>query len=89
MSIFLERKTTKTSKNSSIPPSQTRKDKTSKKQESSQSKGPKSNDDMFSEVKTTEEIKTAEVNFCTHCGQFFQDLSFGVSLNSGYLFFLI
>lgn len=68
ISIFLEKTTKKTSKNSSLPPSQTGKDNTSK-QKGSHSKGPDSSDEMFPDVRTVTEYETAEVNFCTHCGE--------------------
>lgn len=68
ISIFLEKATKKTSKNSSLPPSQTEKDQTSK-QRGSHSKGPNQNDETLPNVRTVEKVKKAEVNFCTHCGE--------------------
>ena len=67
ISIFLEKKVKKTSRNSSLPPSQSEKDKTST-QKGSNGKGPTQNDETFAQVKSTEVVKLAEVNFCTHCG---------------------
>lgn len=68
ITIFLEKTTPKTSKNSSIPSSQTKEDKTSTNTTTS-SKGTKQNNSSFSQVKTTTEIEKAKVNFCTHCGE--------------------
>lgn len=68
ISIFLEKSTRKTSRNSSLPPSQTGKDKTSKST-GSHGKGPAANDDMFPDVRTVTTYEKAEVNFCTHCSE--------------------
>jgi len=73
ITIFLEKTTKKNSKNSSLPPSQTGKDNTSTNKRSN-GKGPKQNGETFSQVKTTEKIKKAEVNFCTHCGEDLSDV---------------
>lgn len=73
ISIFMEKKTKKTSKNSSIPPSQSDKDNTStNKQSHSKGKPPKSG--QLPSVKTTVEIERSEVNFCTHCGEDLSDI---------------
>lgn len=72
ITVFLERKVKKTSRNSSLPPSQSEKDKTST-QKGSNGKGPTQNDETYSQVKTTETTKTAAVNFCTHCGEDLKD----------------
>ena len=67
ISIFLEKKTKKTSNNSSLPPPQSDKDTTST-QKGSNGKGPEQNDETFEQVKVTEKLKISKVNFCTHCG---------------------
>jgi len=69
ISIFLEKATTKNSKNSSIPPSQTKGLGSTSTNGKSHGKGRKQNSDVFDQVKVVEEIQTAEVNFCTHCGE--------------------
>ena len=58
ITIFLEKRTKKTSRNSSLPPSQSEKDKTST-QKGSNGKGPVQNDETYSQVKTTEVVKKA------------------------------
>lgn len=68
IAVFLEKTTKKNSKNSSIPPSQSDKDTTSKNT-TSNGKGKDQNNDIFSQVKTSTDIEKAEVNFCTHCGE--------------------
>ncbi len=68
ITIFLEKKTKKTSRNSSIPPSQSDKDTTST-QKGSNGKGQTQNVEVFDQVKMTEKTQVAEVNFCTHCGE--------------------
>ncbi len=74
ITIFLEKTTRKTSKNSSLPPSQSGKDNSSTNKRSN-GKGRKQNEETFSQVKTTEQIKTSEVNFCTHCGEDLKGIS--------------
>lgn len=74
LSIFLEKKTTKTSKNSSIPPSQTGKDESSTDQ-GSHSKGNKQNDGTVSNTRVNESVTVLSVAECDICGE---DLS-GVS----------
>lgn len=73
ISVFMEKTTKKTSKNSSIPPSQSDKDKTSTNRRS-HGKGTRQNKKQFPGVKTTTETKVAEVNFCTHCGEDLSDI---------------
>lgn len=74
ISIFLEKKTKKNSRNSSIPPSQTNKDETSSSSQGSNGKGKSQNDEPYSKVNVTEETNIAEVNYCTHCGEKISDV---------------
>ncbi len=68
ISIFMEKKTKKGPKNSSIPPSQSDKDKTSTNK-GGHSKGQQQKSGQMPSVTTSVEIEKSEVNFCTHCGQ--------------------
>ncbi len=65
LSVFLEKKTRKTSKNSSLPPSQTEKDETAKP--SSNRKGKKVNGEICNS-RTKETITIAKVATCNVCG---------------------
>jgi len=64
LSIFLEKKTKKSSKNSSMPPSQTEKDETSANQLGSKGKGKNENNDTADNTRTVETITTARVFTC-------------------------
>ena len=68
MAIFLEKKTKKTSKNSSIPPSQTEGDKSSLSK-GSKSQGNKESKETASNMRCKETVTVATVDFCEICGQ--------------------
>lgn len=68
LSIFLEKSTRKTSKNSSIPPSQTSKDETSVSNSVSNKKAQKVEGEV-SNTRTVETIHVAEVTTCNICGE--------------------
>jgi transposase len=67
MAVFMERRTSKNSNNSSIPPSQTSKDETTPP--GTNSKGPAQNSTRFSNTRTVETVHTAQVNRCGACGE--------------------
>lgn len=67
ISIFLEKVTPKSSKNSSLPPSQTNKDDTS--HTGSHSKGKKEDEHSFSNCRTKEKISISKVIECAACGE--------------------
>ena len=68
LAIFLEKKTTKTSKNSSKPSSQTDKDETTP-ESGSKSKGKKENKAAAYNTSTTETISVSTIAFCATCGE--------------------
>lgn len=74
MAVFMERKTKKDSKNSSIPSSQTQKDESSKITAGSKGKGPGQNGMQPSNTRTHTSVKTVKVTECATCGE---DLSDG------------
>jgi len=61
IAVFMEKKTKKNSKNSSIPPSQTHKDETTPSQTGSNGKGNKQNDNLFRNTRTVESVDIAKV----------------------------
>lgn len=67
LSIFLEKKTRKNSKNSSLPPSQTLKDETSLTHPESKGKGRKVSGKVGN-LRTKETITVAKANTCDTCG---------------------
>jgi transposase len=69
ISVFMEKKTKKTSKNSSLPSSQSDKDNTSTNIRNSHSKGKVQKSGQLPSVETTVKVEKSEVNFCTHCGE--------------------
>lgn len=69
MAIFLERKTKKDAKNSSIPPSQTDKDETSPSKVGSNNKGHNDNRKLADNTRTVEIVTIASVNACDSCGE--------------------
>ena len=73
LSIFLERKTKKTSNNSGKPPSQTEKDETSHTNKGSNGKGKREEDAIASNARTVETITTIEVKHCDQCGEFLEN----------------
>lgn len=68
ISIFLEKKTKKTSGNSSIPPSQTEKDETSPSNTGTNGKGKNESNNVASNTRTIVSTTIAEVNKCDVCG---------------------
>jgi len=68
LAIFLERTTKKTSKNSSIPPSQTDKDDTSVSKNGSREKGRKPRSPRVGNTRTKETVTIAAVSSCDNCG---------------------
>tara|TARA_B100000378_G_C18031738_1_gene407730 strand:- start:36 stop:1475 length:1440 start_codon:yes stop_codon:yes gene_type:complete len=68
ISIFLEKKTKKTSDNSSIPPSQTEKDETSPSNTGTNGKGKNESNDVASNTRTIVNTSVVEVNKCDVCG---------------------
>ncbi len=69
LSIFLERKTKKNSKNSSIPPSQTNKDESALGSQGSNSKGKNENNAIANNTRVNETITLIQVNTCNICGE--------------------
>ncbi|MGR9109061.1 MAG: IS66 family transposase [Gammaproteobacteria bacterium] len=67
MAVFMERRTSKNSRNSSIPPSQTCQDETAR--QGSHSKGPVHNGTRFANTRTAETVHIAEVDCCGTCGE--------------------
>jgi transposase len=67
MAVFMERRTSKNSANSSIPPSQTAKDETT--HPGTNSKGPAQNSTRFGNTRTVETVHTAQANRCGACGE--------------------
>jgi transposase len=68
VSIFLEKTTKKTSKNSSIPPSQTEKDESST-QPGTNGKGKHESDSTIDNTRTVETVTIATVEYCDVCGE--------------------
>ena len=68
VAIFMERSTKETSKNSSIPPSQTTEDQSSKTS-ASDKKGPAQNDESFDNSRTVGTETVADVKRCSACGE--------------------
>jgi transposase-like protein len=69
MAIFLERKTKKTSKNSSIPSSQTQKDETTPPKTGTNNKGHNENRKSAKNTRAVEKITIATVDTCGCCGE--------------------
>lgn len=68
IAVFMEKNTRKNNRNSSIPSSQTGKDKTFTGSETN-GKGKGQNDDFCENSRTVETTQTAEVNDCECCGE--------------------
>ena len=68
VTIIMEKNTRKSSRNSSLPPSQTSADKSSRKP-GSQGKGIEQNDEPFANSRTVESTEIAPVARCSHCGE--------------------
>jgi transposase len=69
ISIFLEKKTVKTDKNSSKPSSQTGKDESALEQSGSKGKGKHELNESAYNTRTSETTTVSEVNFCNVCGE--------------------
>jgi transposase-like protein len=72
IAVFMEKKTRKNNRNSSIPSSQTDKDKTSKKPDTN-GKGKEQNDALSDNTRTVETTQVAEVHDCESCGESLDD----------------
>lgn len=68
VTIFMEKNTRKNRRNSSLPPSQTSADSSSRKP-GSQGKGIEQNDEPFANSRTVESTEIAPVARCSHCGE--------------------
>jgi transposase len=68
VAIFMEKNTRKTSKNSSIPSSQTGEDKSANSSKGS-GKGTAQNNEPFDNSRTVETSEVSEVHHCEHCGE--------------------
>jgi hypothetical protein len=69
MAVFMERGTTKDSKNSSKPSSQTAKDDTAVSQPGSKGKGKAENNARSGNTRTVETVQVAQVHVCETCGE--------------------
>jgi len=72
LAVFLEKQTKKTSRNSSIPSSQTDKDQSQKTSQTS--RGKKELDKKFDNSRTVKSIEIAEVGVCQDCGEDLSDI---------------
>ena len=72
-SILLEKTTTKNSKNSSKPPSQTGKDESSLDAKGSKGKGKSETQQTASNTRTVESVTLSQVTFCNVCGEDISD----------------
>ena len=68
MAVFMEKRTTKDSRNSSIPTSQTAKDETAITRPGRKGKGPSQNGAPSSNTRTVETVQVAPVDACDTCG---------------------
>ena len=68
-SVFLEKQTKKTSKNSSIPPSQTQKDESSKPDIKTNSKGKTEKTITAANTRTVESVEIIPIDNCDRCGE--------------------
>lgn len=69
MAVFMERLTTKDSRNSSKPSSQTPKDDTAASQPGTKGKGKEENNLRSGNTRTVETVQVAEVHVCETCGE--------------------
>jgi len=74
LSVFLEKKTRKTSKNSSLPSSQTAKDETSKLQSNNKGRGKKVSGEV-SNTRVIETVTIARAETCDECGAALDNIS--------------
>jgi len=73
LAIFLEKKTKKTSANSSKPPSQTEKDESSLGHEGSNGKGKKENNTVANNTRVKKTVTVSRVLVCNVCGEDLSD----------------
>ena len=73
ISIFLEKNTLKTAKNSSIPSSQTDKDESALEHKGSKGKGKKEQDKSADNTRIAETTSVSEINVCHVCGEDLSD----------------
>jgi len=69
MAVFMEKRTRKDSRNSSLPSSQTAKDDTAAIQPGANGKGKAQNDVLSGNTRTVETVQLAPVNQCRTCGE--------------------
>ena len=69
MAVFMERRTTKDSSNSSLPSSQTEKDDTATTRPGAKGKGKSHNDARSGNTRTVETTQVVKVNQCQSCGE--------------------
>jgi hypothetical protein len=69
MAVFMEKRTTKDSTNSSKPSSQTSKDETALTRSGTHGKGKAQNDLRSGNTRTVESVQVAEINACERCGE--------------------
>ena len=75
LSIFLERTTKKTNKNSSIPSSQTDKDDSMLGSQGSKGKGKSENNSVSPNMRTVETFTYSEVDTCSTCGEDLREIA--------------
>ena len=73
MAVFMEKHTTKNSRNSSIPPSQTSKDETTETHLGAKGKGKTHKDIRSDNTRTIETVQVVAVNQCGNCDQELSD----------------
>ena len=69
MAVFMEKRTTKTSRNSGLPSSQTAKDDESTPQSGAKGKGKGHNNTRSNNTRTVETVEVAPANVCETCGE--------------------
>lgn len=74
VSVFMEKNTRKSSKNSSIPSSQTSDDRSATKPRPKRSKDQNKTDEKFNPTRTIETQTLVPVNCCDHCGEDLQSV---------------
>jgi transposase len=73
MAVFMERRTTKDSRNSSLPSSQTEKDETATTQSGAKGKGKSQNEARCANTRTTQTVQVVRINRCQSCGEDLSD----------------
>jgi transposase len=69
MAVFMEKRTTKNSRNSSLPPSQTAKDDDTAPRSGANAKGKGYDNPRCSNTRTLESVERSAVNACERCGE--------------------